>query len=205
MRIRCPLARRRNHRVRIDHPRRCRAPWRHRHSTVRIAAHRSTAKLAGRKARHASARSNPNLRWTRLRRHHTPFLYLDRIQFPAVVPRNRDRHARHVVANVKRFLALRRLHRAIAGSLQLHVSSLHRKAPAVSCAAACHFHQFLLNGVGRLRRHSRPASRIAILIASRRSNHHRHCEGEQHSSVHDGAIVNEPSIGFRDGKHINLL
>ena len=68
--------------------------------------------------------------------------------FPAVIARNRNRHARHVVAHVKRFLCSAAA--CIAQSLAVFSCTsavCTGKRPQSASAAARHFHQFLLNGI----------------------------------------------------------
>ena len=197
MRILRPLSRRRNHRMWINHPRRCTAARRrYGHSTMWIAPHRAAAELSRCKARNPSAGRYSNFRGTRFARHRSAFLHLHGIELSTAVARHRDSHARHVIADVKRFFILCGLHCAFTRGLHLRVGRLHGEASAICRAAPGNFHQFLLDRVRRL--HSRAGTSTRSLVAADRNNNHRRQGENNHVALHDGAIVIEPCERFGD-------
>jgi hypothetical protein len=160
-----------------------------RHPTSRMpGSHRSH--ISRSEARHAAARSYPQLRRT-ISRRDRPVLRLHREQFPVSVPSHADAHPRHVIRDIERMFPLAGLHSAIARRLRLIRTRPNAEPPAIGRRPSRILLQLLLDCV-RLRRRRHPAGNRpgpGRLIASGETEKNRR-ENDQRSF--HAVIVNPP-------------
>ena len=167
---------------------RIRHPWRNSSSPV-APAHRSH--IARRKAGHAPAGSNAQLRGTVPAAHRSPrarSLRLNREQLSLPVPCHAHAHPGHIVCNEKCLLFLNRELRALTCSCELNVCRFYIQSSAVCRGSAGIISKLLPHRVNRRIGNRARCRRGFGLVACRQNAEHDREKNQ--GSFHGKAIVN---------------